>query len=513
MKNITKLLPVLTILTLWACSKPSPDSPDTPPDPPPTPTAPYLRASVNQFTVSGNAGKLDSFLIESNAKWSITVVSNSTDWVSVSPLSGTGNGKVYVTSKQNNYPAVDRTATAFINAENNATHNVRVSLTQGSYVAVDPPNQLWSQLYGGAGNDRGYYAAATTDGGLIVVGNTNSNNGDIPANSGGKDGVILKLNATGAKQWVKTVGSAGEEELYGVTVTPDGGYLACGIMKYSNQTVYGSAYLARLDANGNLLWEKRINTSPRQGAMAVTSAHDGGYLVAGVTLGSDLWIAKIDDSGNLLWEKKYGGFSEDIGYAVVKSPGGGYVIAATSDSNNGDVVGAHGKRDAWVLKIDNTGTIEWKKTFGGSNDDEIWDLKVVPDGIVLAGFTWSKDGDISSNRAFDETGWLVKLDGSGNLLWQKYLRMTYGTSVAVSPDNKHYFLAGTSGVAQVDNQGNIVAQQTFGGVFSGNAMLYNILNISATEYIVTGYTSKREGSFSTNKGGEDIWVLKFKLPL
>ncbi|HYH14828.1 MAG TPA: BACON domain-containing protein [Flavisolibacter sp.] len=512
MKNITKLLPVITVLLLWACSKPNPDTPDTQPDPPPSQTTPYLRASVSLLTVSGNAGKLDSFLIESNTKWSITVVSNSTDWVTVTPQSGTGNGKVYVSSKENNFPAVARTATAFINAENNATPNVRLSLTQGPFVAVDPPNLLWNKLYGGAGNDQGYFADATPDGGLIVVGNTNSMDGDIPTNSGGKDGVILKLTAAGTKQWVKMVGGAGDENLYGVTTTPDGGSLACGSTKGSSQS-YSTPYLVRLDANGHLLWEKQIATSGQQAAMAITPAHDGGFLITGVTISNDVWIAKIDDNGNILWEKKYGGYGEEVGYAVVKSPGGGYVIAATSDSKNGDVTGAHGKRDAWVLKIDNTGIIEWKKTFGGSNDDEIWDVKVVPDGYVLAGFTSSDDGDVSGREGSVPNSWLVKLDRNGNLAWQKCVHKIPGTSVAVSPTGLHYFLVSGITVTQVDSQGNLVAEQVFGSGVSGNVMLYNILNVSATEYVVTGYTSKRDGNFSTNKGGEDIWVFKFKLPL
>ncbi len=80
-----------------------------------------------------------------------------------------------------------------------------------------------------------------------------------------------------------------------------------------------------------------------------------------------------------------------------------------TQSNDGDVSGNHGYYDYWVVKLDSSGDIQWQKCLGGSNIDCASSIQQTSDeGFIIAGYTYSNNGDVSGHHGnFDY--WVVKL--------------------------------------------------------------------------------------------------------
>ena len=148
---------------------------------------------------------------------------------------------------------------------------------------------------------------------------------------------------------------------------------------------------------------------------SVTVTPDGGYIVAGYTLsnggdvrgkhgGADFWIVKLDKDGNVEWQKCLGGSNDDAAYSVAVTPDGGYIVAGVTWSNDGDVSGNHGYGDFWVVKLDGEGNIVWQRALGGNEDDSALSVSVTPDGgYIVAGYTQSYDGDVKGwHEGYDE---------------------------------------------------------------------------------------------------------------
>ena len=114
------------------------------------------------------------------------------------------------------------------------------------------------------------------------------------------------------------------------------------------------------------------------------------------------------------WENNYGGTNVDNATSVRQTPDGGYIVAGYTNSDNGDVVGHKSGEDFWVLKLTSTGSITWKKIYGGDNDDRCYAVQPTSDGgYILAGTSNSNNGDIvSAKGGFDAV--VIKLDANGN---------------------------------------------------------------------------------------------------
>ncbi|HZG00809.1 MAG TPA: hypothetical protein VEY71_07395, partial [Chitinophagales bacterium] len=133
---------------------------------------------------------------------------------------------------------------------------------------------------------------------------------------------------------------------------------------------------------------------------------------------SDVWATKLDSAGNLLWQRALGGTANDLGISVQET-NTGYVIAGQTMSNDGDVNGYHGGIDGWIVKLDLSGTLVWQKCLGGSGYDILRSIRhTVDGGFIAAGWSASSDGDLTDNNGLNDY-WLVKLDSAGAIEWQK----------------------------------------------------------------------------------------------
>ncbi|MFI5135992.1 MAG: hypothetical protein ACHQD9_09080, partial [Chitinophagales bacterium] len=236
--------------------------------------------------------------------------------------------------------------------------------------------KLWDLDFGGNKNDSLIVVESTADGGYILGGYTNSSmNGDVSqTNEGGEDFWILKLDASGIKQWDRLFGGSGDDRLDALVQTSDGSYLLGG---YSVSGKGGDK-----------------------------SQYSKG--------GSDYWIIKIDATGNKLWDYDYGGSDQDYLTSIIPTLDGGFLIGGYSDSGiSGDrTVSSQGADDYWIVKIDFNGIKQWDNRFGGNADDRLYTMLQNADGTyMLCGLSHSgPSGDVSQISHGSKDYWLVKTD-------------------------------------------------------------------------------------------------------
>ncbi len=159
-----------------------------------------------------------------------------------------------------------------------------------------------------------------------------------------------------------------------------------------------------------LQWQKALGGDTTDEATSIQQTKDGGYIIGGTSTSNngdvsenhgheDYWIIKLDADRNIEWQKSFGGSDRDALTSIVQTNDGGYIAAGSTRSNDGDVKNNHGDIDCWVIKLKSNGSIQWKKTYGGSRYDEANSIQQTVDGgFVIAGSTSSNDGDVTGNR-------------------------------------------------------------------------------------------------------------------
>ncbi len=345
-------------------------------------------------------------------------------------------------------------------------------------------NIEWQKALGGTSGDyilNKNSIQQTTDGGYIVAGFTWSNDGDVSGNHDGFDIWIVKLSAVGNIEWQKALGGSGNEISNAIQQTMDGGYIVAG---YTNSNdgdvsgIHGSGsgtysddyWIIKLSAEGNIEWQKALGGSGYEISNAIQQTMDGGYIVAGYTSSndgdvsgnhgiSDIWIVKLSAVGNIEWQKALGGTDNDQGYAIQQTTDGGYIVAGYTSSIDGDVSGNHGTGytyEYWIVKLSAEGNIEWQKALGGSGNEISNAIQQTMDGgYIVAGYTSSNDGDVSGNHGISDI-WIVKLSAVGNIEWQKALGGTdndQGYAIQQTTDGG-YIVAGATNSNDGDVSGN-----------------------------------------------------------
>ncbi len=405
----------------------------------------------------------------------------------------------------------------------------------------------WQKALGGSATDIAKAVQQTTDGGYIVAGYTQSNDGDVTFNHGNSDYWVVKLDATGTIQWQKTYGGSDYEEATSIQQTTDGGYIVAGLSESNDGDVTGhhlgfansDYWVVKLDASGTLQWEKSLGGDDQERAYSIYQTNDGGYVVAGwaysfngdVTghhgVPGDYWVVKLDSSGIIQWQKSLGGSDNDIASSVSQTTDGGYIVAGGAGSTDGDVTGNH-FRDYWVVKLDNVGGLQWEKCYGGSSVDGANSIQQTTDGgYIVGGGSASTDGEVTGNHnSFDY--WVVKIDSSGTLQWEKSLGGSYNencTSIHQTTDGGYIVAGGTPSndgdvtgfhgtamttndcwIVKLNSSGTIIWEEALGG--SGNDGASCIQQTSDGGYIMAGGANSNDGDVTGNHGGGDCWIVK-----
>ncbi|WP_455391547.1 hypothetical protein [[Eubacterium] cellulosolvens] len=254
----------------------------------------------------------------------------------------------------------------------------------------------WSKTFGGEDFDVGVHVQEVSDGGYIIVGFTESFGG------GERDVWLLKTDNHGELQWDKTFGGDGEARGRYVQEHPDGGYLIWA--QFENKGLVQ----IKTDNMGTFEWEKEIYYYPYQ------QTADGGYIVI-ENSGDYVMLKKINSSGNESWNQSYQIKETDKGEWVQETADGGYIIVGgteytrrTKDEDDGGTIYIT-ENDAWLMKTNNVGKEEWRKTYGGKRNDWGNFVQQTSDGgYIIVGYSdsFSEDGN--------DDILLIKTDSLGN---------------------------------------------------------------------------------------------------
>ncbi|CAN5537597.1 hypothetical protein BH11BAC2_BH11BAC2_03050 [soil metagenome] len=306
----------------------------------------------------------------------------------------------------------------------------------------------WDKRFGGTSIENGGYIIQTSDGGYLLGGTSASGiNGDkSQASKGAFDYWIVKLDALGNIQWEKTFGGTSNDFLFSIIQTSDGGYLlggystsGIGADRSENSRGKDDYWILKTDPNGIKMWDKRFGGSLEDWAYSVIQTSDGGYLIGGISVSgaggdktqanrgssftSDIWIVKTDALGNKLWDKRFGTVDDEWCNVVLQTSDGGYVLGGySSGGNNGDrTVNSRGTWDYWIVKVDASGNKLWDKRYGGSNDDFLYSMQITTDGgFIMGGFSRSGlNGDKSQVSRGADDYWIIKTDPIGTIEWDK----------------------------------------------------------------------------------------------
>ncbi len=360
-------------------------------------------------------------------------------------------------------------------------------LIQGNGTGNSKPT--FERIFGLADGTGLSSVSQTSDGGYILGGSATQPNADY------SDFYIAKTDSFGYLQWTKVYGRNYNDGIAKILQTSDGGYIVLG-----NTSVYSTGnvdvYLAKLDSNGNVIWEKTYGGSGDDDASSMVKTSDG-YMIVGSTTSfgdgsSDIYVIRVDNSGNMIWQKNYGGSGGDTGSDIVETKDGNYAIVGTTSSFNAQAF------DFYLIKIDGNGNKLWDKLYGGSDWDEGHSIAELKDGsLVLVGFAV---GFGAGARDI----FLIKTDAEGNEIWYKAFGGIYqdnGSCVVATSDG--IVLAGTISVSvqkndlyiiKTDFDGNEIWESSYGG--KDNESASGLIINNDGHIIIAGSTSSYSESTS-----------------
>ncbi|WP_207178837.1 hypothetical protein [Anaerocellum diazotrophicum] len=391
----------------------------------------------------------------------------------------------------------------------------------------------WQRIFGGKGDDVPYFLETLRDGGIVVVGTTTSKDGDLKGLAkGDKDAFIIRYDKTGRLVWKSVFGGKGCDEFKMVVESVDGGFIVVGSSNSIDGDLKGlskgesDALIVKYDRKGKIQWKKTFGGSNIDYFNFIISMDDKSYVAVGNVLSvdkdirnlkkdtdkyrGDVLITKWDDKGNLLWKKVFGGTGDEMVNTVVRHKTGIIMSINVSICKGGDIkkftgldnyvrgdlllkydskgqitnaklfkkgvetilplpngsfiVGANyeidrSEKGIYIYKTDLKFNIQWERCFGGSDTDILKDIALTEKGnIILSISTTSQDGDFAPQTQIDF--------------------------------DKKYFNAG---IIKLDKNGNIIWKKVFGG--SNYDSFYSILHCTEKNIIVSGDTNSYDGNF------------------
>lgn len=249
-------------------------------------------------------------------------------------------------------------------------------------------NEEWNLTWGGGGGpdeNTARYVQQTQDGGYIVTGWTEI------IGAGWCDLLLLKIDATGNEEWVQAYGGIYTDIGQCVQQTPDGGYIITGGAESYNINAVMDVYLIKTDSLGFIEWYRVLGGPYWDIGRSVQQTGDGGYIVTGATeptnwtsYAQDAYLIRTDSMGNEEWSQNFGWIGWDDGYSVTQTQDGGYIVA-------GWTVGSYGLGDdAFLVKTDSSGTVEWMEMYGGTGSECAHSIQQIQDGsYIITGYTLS----------------------------------------------------------------------------------------------------------------------------
>ncbi|CAL2102733.1 conserved protein of unknown function precursor containing a type B C-terminal secretion signal [Tenacibaculum sp. 190130A14a] len=355
--------------------------------------------------------------------------------------------------------------------------------------------------------------------------------------------------------WQNTIGGSNYEYLSSIELTNDGNYILGG---YSQSNISGDKtensrgindfWITKIDnSTGTILWQKTIGGNSSDTATKTKQTKDGGYIIGGYSSSNisgeksensrgsfDYWVVRLDSNRNIIWDRTYGGNGIDRLWSIIETDDGGFLMGGESYSDiSGDKTeNSRGKNDVWIIKTDANGDIEWQKTFGGNDIDYLKSLtKANNGGYILAASSMSNiSGEKSENsRGFGGDYWIIKIDDSGNIIWDKTIggdNGDYAQSIIPTSDG-NYIIGGDAAsnisgektensicistdvwLVKINDDGNIIWDKTIGG--ESTEWVGNIQETKDKGIIIGSMSSSDISAYKTEKsvGDRDYWLVK-----
>lgn len=312
--------------------------------------------------------------------------------------------------------------------------------------------------------------------------------------------------------WTRTFGGSSADGAQAIISTQDGGYILAGYT-FSFGSGYANAYLVRTDAGGNLLWSNAYGGAGWEYLYAVAETADGGFVAAGYTTSSgagalDMYLLRVDAQGSLLWERTFGGAGIDVAQGVAVTPQGDLILAGYTNSSGA------GENDIYIVKTDAEGTELWAQVHGGEESDMAMDALVDSQGNILV------TGATGSFGAENRDVIVIKLSANGNIIWEQlyglpggFLSYEWGNEIIETSDGG-YLVAGNSNASTETGSGELmniylVRLDAMGKVvweeFAGRGQFYDygnaIVELSSGDFLVAG-TSK------TRSNNNDMFTIR-----
>jgi hypothetical protein len=332
-------------------------------------------------------------------------------------------------------------------------------------------NILWQNSIGGTLDDHLYSLTSTADGGYLLGGLSNSNiSGDKTENCmGDSDFWVVKIDNNGNVVWDNTIGGDDYDSLSSLKQTPDGGYILGGFSNSNisgdktENSMNGDIWIVKLNSNGIVEWDNTIGGDSGDGLNQISITNDGGYIIGAESnsnisgdktedafdASGDYWILKLDASGNIQWQNTIGGTGYDSIESISQTSDGGYILSGFSDSPiSGDKTENSNSFDAWVLKLDSSGDIEWQNTIGGNDYDLGGEIIETIDGGYILGCTSNSNisDDKDENSIGENDFWIVKLNINGIIEGQNTIGGTIqdSSSSVIQNTDGTYIVSGIS---------------------------------------------------------------------
>ncbi|MEE9442184.1 MAG: T9SS type A sorting domain-containing protein [candidate division Zixibacteria bacterium] len=360
-------------------------------------------------------------------------------------------------------------------------------------------DSLWAASYGGLYNDCGNSSVQMLNGDILILGSTYS------FGAGEHDMYLVKTDSTGNLIWQKSFGGTGIEYGYDIVLTSDNGFALVG-----STTSYGAGkrdiYLVKLDESGNELWSKTFGGIENDYGRSIRECGDNGLIICGTTSSygsnTDIYLIKTNSSGDSLWAKTYGGSAGETGASIRETSDNGFAIVGNTGSYG------VGYCSIYLVRTDSLGDTLWTSSYGNDRADLGNTIEITNDkGYIIGGAT-VEDGDFYYNA------YAVKLDSLGTVEWDS----TYGGnyedqfySIQLTPDGGYIYGGSTEGsgsrkidmfVIKVDGGGNTEWNAQYGG--NQSDYCNSIIPDGGNDFHAIGYT------YSSTNGGSDVYIVKLQ---
>ena len=319
-------------------------------------------------------------------------------------------------------------------------------------------------------------------------------------------------------KWAKSASGNNSDQASAVTSDSWGNTIVAGSFT-SDSIVFGSIvlhnrvpenadiFIAKYDADGNLLWAKSFGGIDNDKAYSLISDDSGNtYMAANfysqsiqvdtfnfVNAGNvgDILLVKFDSLGIVKWAKREGGPGLEIPYTIQVDKSGNIIVAGRFSSQSvsfGEfTLKQAGSMDVFVVKYNSDGNVLWAKGFGGTSNDEAYSLDTDDAGnIYVAGYFNSNIsfGNYALKTSGQADGFLTKLSPEGDVLWAEN-----------TGGNNGDYITGI----KVDQSGNICIS----GYFMSNSIQIGVTSL--TNFYTQGIENSFLAGFDTD--GVPEWAL------